>query len=68
MKNVYITGINTMTLPEADIKDCLAECLQLSYEKNTEVILTNHYNDKTFTIDTNFILDEIIDQGREKND
>jgi len=66
MKNVYITGINTMTLPEADIKDCLAECLQLSYEKNTEVILTNHYNDKTFTIDTNFILDEIIDQARRR--
>jgi len=66
MKNVYITGINTMTLPEADIKDCLVECLQLSYEKNTEVILTNHYNDKTFTIDTNFILDEIIDQARRR--
>ena len=55
-----------MTLPEADIKDCLAECLQLSYEKNTEVILTNHYNEKTFTIDTNFILDEIIDQARRR--
>lgn len=62
MKNIKITKINTKACPGTNIDDCIYDCLELSFEKNTPVNLT--HGDTKYIIDTYEIMQEIAESGK----